>query len=214
MPDRVALEDTARARVFQQHAGRAGRVGYLEDLAGMRAYIADSTHDAVRRNHRHIGSETVVRAFVEVEQPAMVRAAGPNHLRRHCLVYIMLFKGEQLLQPLALPGILGERCLLQLQALVLFDQRLVLLLHVYQVDVARPDAPEGEPALVQNLLRRRHDGRNAHPQYLHPGLVGRGRTWQLRPHLYGEQDKLRQKHQREHQGVLVAGEKGFHQSSL
>ncbi len=115
----VAAQDTARASLLQQYARGTGRVRDFKHLAGVARHFTNPAHNSIRRDNRHLRRNTIIRAFIYIENLCMVRAAGPQHLRRYGCIYIVLLKGQQLLKAFALARILGKCRLLKLQPLVL-----------------------------------------------------------------------------------------------
>ena len=102
------LENRAHAAaliVDQQHLRRGAK--HLQHLA----------HDAVRRDHRHVGLQPVMLPFVDVDDARLLAAARSDHLRRHGLRDELFLEAQQSLQAAGLRRVLVQAHLLQPQAL-------------------------------------------------------------------------------------------------
>ncbi len=68
----VATQDAAGASLLEQHTGSAGAVRNFKHLACVCRHLADAPDHAVRRHHRHLGRNAVVRTFVDVQDALAV----------------------------------------------------------------------------------------------------------------------------------------------
>jgi hypothetical protein len=213
LADGVASQGAANARGCQDDAGTAGLVVDLKHLRGVGKDFADFAHDAVGRDDRHVAFQLVVGAFVNVEEPRLIAAAGSDGLRGYGLVDVLLLEADEGLEALALLGVFKQGGLLKAQAVDGLLQILVLLLGVAEVDVVLPEPDRAEAGRMKEPLGRRDRIVGPHADETHAGAVlgiegvaaGIGVA-----HLDGQTHDLRQENGQQDQKIPIADEEGFH----
>ncbi len=208
-----AADDGADAGAGQDDAGTGGLVVYEEHLrgvrSGLREDVSDLADDTVGGDHGHVGLETVGGAFIDVEDAGELGSAGSDDLCRDGGGDVVLLKGEEGLEAVALDGVLGDGGLLEAKLIDLDLEVTVVLADVAEVDVVGPDGAETVAGVEEEALDGGDDGDDQGAGERHTGAVG-GAGFDGAPHLDGKGDDLREQKREQHQSVLEAGEEGIH----
>jgi len=205
----AAAKNRPEASRGEENTGARGLIVDEQYLRGVGEDVAEFSDDAVGRDDRLVGLETVLRAFVDVEHAREIVAAGADNLGGNGGGDIVLLEIQQGLETMALDGVFGERSLLEAETGDLVLKIAILPASVAEIDVVGPAVTEVVAETVEEPLEGGDGGDSPVAQKSDVAAVG-GAGFDGTPDLDGKTNRLGEENRNQDENILVPCEERFH----